>query len=72
LLLVVDNGSIYTKNLTDFLKEKSISFEKQTPQLFDINTLENYDSIILSGEEKMKKRLTKSILKLLLIQLKII
>ena len=26
MLLVVDNGSIYTKNLTDFLNEKNISF----------------------------------------------
>jgi len=33
LLLVVDNGSIYTKNLTDFLNEKNISFEIYTPQL---------------------------------------
>ena len=56
MLLVVDNGSIYTKNLTDFLTEKNILFEKQTPQPLDLNSLENYDSIILSGRRKNEKK----------------
>jgi len=56
LLLVVDNGSIYTKNLTDFLNEKNIFFEKQTPQLLDLNSLGNYDSVILSGRRKNEKK----------------
>ena len=56
MLLVVDNGSIYTKNLTDFLNEKNIFFEKQTPQLLDLNTLENYDSVILSGRRRNEKK----------------
>jgi len=56
LLLVVDNGSIYTKNLTNFLNEKNIFFEKQTPQLLDLNSLENYDSVILSGRRKNEKK----------------
>jgi len=56
LLLVVDNGSIYTKNLTDFLNEKNIFFKKQTPQLLDLNSLENYDSVILSGRRKNDKK----------------
>jgi len=56
LLLVVDNGSIYTKNLTDFLNEKNILFKEQTPQLLDLNSLENYDSIILSGRRKNEKK----------------
>jgi GMP synthase (glutamine-hydrolysing) len=56
LLLVVDNGSIYTKNLTDFLNEKNILFEKQTPQLLDLDSLGNYDSIILSGRKKNEKK----------------
>ena len=56
MLLVVDNGSIYTKNLTDFLDKKNISFEKQTPQLLDLQSLENYDSIILSGRRKNEKK----------------
>jgi len=56
LLLVVDNGSIYTKNLTDFLNKKNIFFEKQTPQLLDLDSLGNYDSIILSGRRKNEKK----------------
>ncbi len=56
MLLVVDNGSIYTKNLTDFLNEKNIFFEKQTPQLLDLKSLKNYDSIILSGRIKNEKK----------------
>ncbi len=56
MLLVVDNGSIYTKNLTDFLNEKNIFFEKQTPQLLDLDSLENYDSVILSGRRTNEKK----------------
>ncbi len=56
MLLVVDNGSIYTKNLIDFLNEKNIFFEKQTPQLLDLKSLENYDTIILSGRRKNEKK----------------
>jgi len=59
LLLVVDNGSIYTKNLIYFLNEKNIFFEKQTPQLLDLNSLEKYDSIILSGRKKNEKKINE-------------
>ncbi len=59
MLLVVDNGSIYTKNLTDFLNEKNISFKEQTPQLLDLTLLENYDSIILSGRRKNEKKINE-------------
>lgn len=59
MLLVVDNGSIYTKNLTDFLNEKNIFFEKQIPQLLDLNLLENYDSVILSGRRKNEKKINE-------------
>jgi GMP synthase (glutamine-hydrolysing) len=59
LLLVVDNGSIYTKNLTDFLNKKNILFKEQTPQLLDLNSLENYDSIILSGRRKNEKKINE-------------
>jgi GMP synthase (glutamine-hydrolysing) len=55
LLLVIDNGSIYTKNLIDFLNYKKISFEKQTPELFDLKSLNNYNSFILSGRRKNEK-----------------
>ena len=56
MLLVVDNGSIYTKNLTDFLNKKNIFFKKQVPQLLDLDSLENYDSVILSGRRKNEKK----------------
>jgi GMP synthase (glutamine-hydrolysing) len=56
LLLVVDNGSIYTKNLIDFLIQKNILFEKQTPHLLNLNMLANYDSFILSGRRKNEKK----------------
>jgi GMP synthase (glutamine-hydrolysing) len=55
----VDNGSIYTKNLTDFLNEKNILFEKQIPQLLNLKVLENYSSIILSGRRKNEKKINK-------------
>lgn len=56
MLLVVDNGSVYTKNLTDFLTKKNILFEKQTPQLLNLNLLSNYDCFILSGRRKNEKK----------------
>ena len=59
MLLVVDNGSIYTKNLTDFLHKKNILFEKKTPQLLNLNLLENYDSVILSGRRKNEKKINE-------------
>ena len=59
MLLVVDNGSVYTKNLTDYLNEKNILFEKQTPQLLDLNSLEKYDSVILSGRRRNEKKINE-------------
>jgi len=45
--------------LTDFLNEKNISFKEQTPQLLDLTSLENYDSIILSGRKKNEKKINE-------------
>ena len=59
MLLVVDNGSIYTKQLTDFLSDKSISFEIQSPQLLNLDSLSNYDSFILSGRRKNEKKVNE-------------
>ena len=56
LLLVIDNSSIYTKNLIDFLNDKKILFEKQTPELLDLKSLNNYTSFILSGRRKNDKK----------------
>ena len=59
MLLVVDNGSIYTKQLTNFLNEKNISFEKQSPQLLNLDLLFNYDSFILSGRKRNIKKINE-------------
>ena len=59
MLLVVDNGSIYTKQLTDFLIQKNISFEKQHPQSLRLDSLSNYDSFILSGRRKNEKKVNE-------------
>ena len=59
MLLIVNNGSIYTKNLTDFLRKKNIPFELQTPQLLELNSLKNYDSVILSGRRKNEKKINE-------------
>lgn len=56
MLLILDNGSVYTKNLIDFLNDKKISFKKQTPELLDLNSLHNYNSFILSGRRKNEKK----------------
>ena len=59
MLLVVDNGSIYTKQLTDFLTKKNISFKKSTPYILELNSLEKYGSIILSGRTKNDKKINE-------------
>ena len=59
MLLVVDNGSIYTKQLTNFLSEKNISFEKYTPHILELNSLQKYDYIILSGRRKNDKKINE-------------
>lgn len=59
MLLVVDNGSIYTQNLIDFLKEKEINFEKITPDKLALDLLDKYDSFILSGRRKNKKKINE-------------
>lgn len=56
MLLVVDNGSVYTKNLIDFLIYKKIHYEKTVPELLDLKTLDNYNSFILSGRRKNEKK----------------
>ena len=59
MLLVLDNGSVYTKNLIDFLNQKNILFETQTPQNIDLDKIDKYDSIILSGRRKNEKKINE-------------
>jgi GMP synthase (glutamine-hydrolysing) len=59
LILLVDNGSIYTKNLIDILDSENIGFEKQTPELVNLKELEKYKFFILSGRKQNKKTTNK-------------
>ena len=57
MLLVVDNGSIYTKNLIDFLSEKKIEFVNQKFDEVDLSDLQKFYSFILSGRRKNDKKI---------------
>lgn len=70
MLLVVDNGSAYTKNLIDFLNKKNILFEKQLPHFLDLNSLKNYNSIILSGRKKNEKKINEINSKIIIYSIK--
>ncbi|HSD04871.1 MAG TPA: gamma-glutamyl-gamma-aminobutyrate hydrolase family protein [Nitrosopumilaceae archaeon] len=52
MLLVIDNGSVYTKSLLDFLFEKKIKFLDLTFDKVNFQELHRYSSIILSGRRK--------------------
>jgi len=58
LLLVVDNGSIYTKNLVNFLSEKKIKFVSQKFDEVNLSDMQQFNSFILSGRKKMIEKLT--------------
>lgn len=59
MILVVDNGSIYTQNLIEFLKVNNLKFEKITPYNLNLDLLEKYDSFILSGRRKNEKKINE-------------
>jgi len=48
----VDNGSVYTKNLIDFLTEKKIKFKYKKHNHLTLSEIENFNSFILSGRRK--------------------
>jgi len=48
----VDNGSVYTKNLIDFLTEKKIKFNYKKHNHVTLSEIENFNSFILSGRRK--------------------
>jgi len=49
LLLVVDNGSIYTKNLINFLSENKTEFISKKFDEVNLSDIQQFDSFILSG-----------------------
>ena len=53
----MDNGSIYTKNLIDFLSEKKIEFINQKFDEVDLLDLQKFYSFILSGRRKNVKEM---------------
>ncbi|MFB5629178.1 MAG: type 1 glutamine amidotransferase [Nitrosarchaeum sp.] len=59
MLLVIDNGSVYTKNLIDYLSDEKILFQKLTPTQIDLKLLKNYNSFILSGRRKNEKKINE-------------
>lgn len=48
----MDNGSVYTKNLIDFLTEKKIKFIYKKHNHIDLSEIKNFNSFILSGRRK--------------------
>ena len=52
MLLVVDNGSVYTPSLLDSIKNLNIDFEHYIFSNVSLLNLDNYSSVILSGRRK--------------------
>lgn len=52
MLLVIDNGSVYTKSLLDFLTEKKIPHDTLIYDKKILSDLHKYSSVILSGRRK--------------------
>lgn len=52
MLLVVDNGSVYTKNLIDFLSKKKVKFTNSPYNKVQLSKIHEFNSFILSGRRK--------------------
>ena len=57
MLLVVDNGSAYTKNLLEFLSKKEINFSNFSYSQLESSKIPEYDSFILSGRRHNSKNM---------------
>jgi GMP synthase (glutamine-hydrolysing) len=57
LLLVVDNGSVYTPSLLNHIKDLKINFEYHAFSNISELNLDNYSSIILSGRRKNNSKM---------------
>ncbi len=57
MLLVVDNGSIYTKNLIDFLSEKKVKFVSQKADDVNLSDTQKFYSFILSGRRTNDRKM---------------
>lgn len=57
MLLLVDNGSVYTKNITDFLSTKKIPYISLSFDNVVLKELGKFQSFILSGRRKNNKEM---------------
>ena len=55
MLLVVDNGSVFTTKISDFLGTNNIPYDLKIFSKIDFNTIQKYDSFILSGRKSNDK-----------------
>ena len=53
----MDNGSIYTKNLTDFLSEKKVKFAIQKADDVNLSDIQKFYSFILSGRRTNDRKM---------------
>ncbi len=53
----MDNGSIYTKNLVNFLSEKKIKFISQKFDEVNLSDIRQFNSFILSGRKKNDRKI---------------
>ena len=56
MLLVVDNGSVYTDNLTCLLEDLGVGFERRTPHDLRPDQFGDFDAAILSGRKRNERR----------------
>ncbi len=57
MLLLVDNGSVYTKNITNFLSTKNIPYTSLSYDNVMLKELDKFQSFILSGRRKNNKEM---------------
>ncbi len=57
MLLLVDNGSVYTKNITNFLSTKKIPFTALSYDGVVLEELDKFQYFILSGRRKNNKEM---------------
>ena len=49
VLLLVDNGSVFTKDIANTLSNSGIKFDQKPSDQINLDDISNYDSFILSG-----------------------
>lgn len=59
MLLVVDNGSTYTENLTCLLEDLGVGFERYAPHDLRPDRLGDFDAVILSGRKRNDRRINE-------------